>query len=484
MNAVELIEMFPDRKPGPWVKRLLESNLKTREEIEELMEREFPTPVTIPLQNVCDVPMNIFLDMESENNYIRENNEKVVETLQRIIQTPYVRRVVALPDSCPTGLHSVPVGVTLTSNRIHPGFHSADRVCSMAATVIRSDTDPQLVFDAAKAVSHFGGGKRSKRGMTGELLEHFECPRDLSIRMRDNKFTHSAWRSRHLDNQSGTIGDGNHHLNVLTDIETNDVWIITHHGGRKNSALIYKEGIKSAEKHCKEVCPDLFRNENGGKEWSWISEEDEEEYWQALKLIEEWTKFNHECTHQAILNKLNDETINASLMELFTPHNFVFKEIIDGNIVYHHAKGSTPLCSKLNSQQFKIIPLNMRAPTLLVSDHPENKCKFGPHGAGRIVSRVGHLKSKGLSDLKNPSKYKEMLDDGTIQKVLNEEFKGSKVQPVFWTGNPDLTEAPSAYKNSNTIIEEIEKYKLAKIEKKLEPFGSIMSGIFLNQNGK
>ena len=59
-------------------------------------------------------------------------------------------------------------------------------------------------------------------------------------------------------------------------------------------------------------------------------------------------------------------------------------------------------------------------------------------------------------------------------------FRG-KTQPKgldirFWSGTPDLSELPSAYKNAQSVKEQIERFGLATVVEEIIPYGSIMAG--------
>ena len=46
----------------------------------------------------------------------------------------------------------------------------------------------------------------------------------------------------------------------------------------------------------------------------------------------------------------------------------------------------------------------------------------------------------------------------------------------FFTGQPDVSELPSAYKNADQMQRQIEQFGLAKITDRVRPLGTIMAG--------
>ncbi len=83
---------------------------------------------------------------------------------------------------------------------------------------------------------------------------------------------------------------------------------------------------------------------------------------------------------------------------------------------------------------------------------------FAPHGGGRNMSRTQHRKSK----------------TGTIEEIFNEETKGLDIR--LFLKEIDITELPSAYKNSETVRNQMEAYGLGKVIDEVMPYGCIMAG--------
>ena len=96
----------------------------------------------------------------------------------------------------------------------------------------------------------------------------------------------------------------------------------------------------------------------------------------------------------------------------------------------------------------RLIPLNMSEPVLIVEGETTNSnLGFAPHGAGRNVSRTQHRKSK----------------TGTFQEIFNEETQGLDVR--FFSEEIDITELPSAYKNAETVRNQMEEFGLGKSDR-------------------
>ena len=96
------------------------------------------TESQLPLRSPDDVGYlrNISVDSASPDFEHEEANVKAVFTaMDQLMRTPTLVAGAVMPDACPTGDATIPVGgVVVAENAIHPGFHSADICCSVMAT--------------------------------------------------------------------------------------------------------------------------------------------------------------------------------------------------------------------------------------------------------------------------------------------------------------------------------------------------------------
>lgn len=401
-------------------------------------------PKEMSLQDAAKVPlhMNIIAETDAE----ADNLQAVEKAMMDIIRTPTVKKATVLPDACPTG--GMPVGtVVATENAIHPGFHSADICCSVACTVMEN-ADPSEVFETAFRLCHFGpGGRQNPKDLVRSYLRGWEDNPFLKDLTQDGK------------HHFMTCGDGNHFVFVGTQRSTGKTAIVTHYGSRKPGAKLYKKGLQVAEKYRAKLTPKT------DKKYAWIpfDTQDGQDYWYALQMIRLWTKGNHFELHSRIMDKMK----NIQIVDQFwNEHNFVFQR--DG--LFYHGKGATPAWKDFaqDSSGLTLIPLNMTQPILVTEglDNPK-ALGFAPHGAGRNFSRTQHIKSLGQCNYKD---------------VLKRETEGIEVR--FKSGEPDLSELPSAYKNAETICSQIEHFELADVADFIDPYGTIMAGRFNRVYGK
>lgn len=430
--------------PGPYYKdaiRYANIAAETGQDPEIAARSAIPEPPeSIPLNRVGSVPINMLIDGDTQAEL--DNIAAVRRTLEVIARVPTVIGLAAMPDACPAGpVGTIPVGgVAVCRDAIHPGFHSADICCSVYASYL-SSVNPRKVLDLAMELTHFGGGGRKER---------LPAPYDIIKKFKDNVFLRGLEDVAH--HHFGTQGDGNHFFYVGRDREERPT-IVTHHGSRKLGAMLYKRGMEAAIEYTKPRCPDIDSFN------SWLSMDTEEgaEYWDALQIVREWTKENHAIIHTMVARAAGADIEWTHWNE----HNFVFHR---GGLRYYHGKGATPSWGYHadDSIGLVLIPLNMAEPILVIPcGNSVNSDSFGfaPHGAGRNFGRMAHIRSLG---------------DVDVAARVAEETKGLYVR--FWTGDPDLSELPSAYKNAASVISQMEKYDMASSHDKIYPVGCIMAG--------
>lgn len=429
--------------PEKWFKYAIEyiNTNQLEEEAMLLFLEQFKSEPMIGL-NTEEMPLIINIKAESEVEI--ENVAMVIATMKEVLKTPTVIKGAIMPDACPTGsIGTIPVGgVVVTRNAIHPGMHSADICCSVMLTDF-GKIDPKEILDAAHSSTHFGAGGRDRN-------TQFRFPTTLLEAFESNEFLKDQQMIQVARAHLGTQGDGNHFLFVGISKKTGNTMMVTHHGSRGVGARLFDKAMKVAEKFRKKLSEETL------KQNAWIPFETEEgqEYWKALQIIREWTKQNHICIHDATAEKAGATIENR----FWNEHNFVFK---DGDLFYH-AKGATPLSEKFMPDITgpRLIPLNMAEPVLIVEGHTtENNLGFAPHGAGRNSSRTKHIKSKG---------------EKCIHEIFEEETKGLDIR--FFSNEIDISELPSAYKNANSVRNQMDEFGLGLVIDEVLPYGSIMAG--------
>lgn len=397
-------------------------------------------PRELKLHPAGMLPFHVNIEAETADE--AANVAAVTASMAELMRTPVVRAGAIMPDACPAGPSgTIPVGGIAVSEAIHPGMHSADICCSMAISVM-PDVAPAALLDAVHAVTHFGPGGRPRGAQMrpdATLLARFEANPFLND-IQSAAVEHFA-----------TQGDGNHFAFVGTLKSTGETALVTHHGSRAPGARLYAKGMKAAERLRRDLSPET-RPQN-----AWIAADTKEgdDYWEALQTIRSWTKANHLAIHDAAAARLSARVSDR----FWNEHNFVFRRP-DG--LFYHAKGATPAFAGWaeDATDLTLIPLNMAEPILIARGRDAaHGLGFAPHGAGRNFSRSQHRRlNAGRSDA---------------------EIFAAETQHIdarFFSGVPDISELPSAYKNAASVRRQIERYRLAEVVDEVIPHGSIMAG--------
>jgi len=419
----------------------------------------------LPLRSFDEVSYfrNISVDSASPDFEHEEANVKAVfAAMDQLMRTPTLVAGAVMPDACPTGDATIPVGgVVVAENAIHPGFHSADICCSVMATDFGRLHSPKNVLDVAQSVTHFGrGGRKRSAGIFKYLT------RDLEDRIRSNPlFTASDLKKAQL--HLGTQGDGNHFLFVGESENHGGVTLVTHHGSRGFGASLYSKGMEIASRYRETISPETLP-ENA---WIPADTEDGQQYWEALQIVRDWTKLNHQVIHRLVAAKLGSEVFQdgvANETTFWNEHNFVFRKPSEDGLgpdLFIHGKGATPLDDSYlpdSHQGLRLVPLNMGQPILIVKGETSaTNLGFAPHGAGRNMSRTKHKRirrSTGMSD----------------QEIFDEETLG--IDARFFSGGIDISELPSAYKNADQVQQQMETFGLGKVVDRIQPYGCVMAG--------
>lgn len=437
--------------PGPWFKAAIAHAATlgdlTESDMRAALAHFAPAPVTYQTRRESGA-LPFFNNLEADTPEELANAAAVAEHMAELMRVPTIKAGAVMPDACPAGSAkgTIPVGgIVAAENAIHPGYHSADICCSMAISVFDKGVDPGAVLDAGMKLSHFGAGGRpysADMRPSDSLLSQFEGNRFLSTR------TEAA--TRHF----GTQGDGNHFFYVGVVKSTGQVALVTHHGSRKPGALLYKAGMAVAERSTRLIAPSVPKHQ------AWIVADSDEgqEYWKALQIIRTWTKKNHFAIHDAVTKYIGMRVKDR----FWNEHNFVWQKS-DG--LFYHGKGATPAFPYFaaDTNGLTLIPMNMAEPILITRglDAP-NGLGFSPHGAGRNLSRTGFKRQLGS----HASEAKLHAAAGLVDGI----------DARWFSGTPDTSEMPGAYKNAASVRRQIATFGLAEIIDEVLPYGCIMAG--------
>ncbi len=218
--------------------------------------------------------------------------------------------------------------------------------------------------------------------------------------------------------QLGTLGGGNHFLEVCLDTEDN-VWLMLHSGSRNignEIASRHIETAKSLHKLNELPDPNLAYFIQGTEEFK--------NYWRDLEWAQAYAFKNREIMMKRLLKQFNRMFAGG---EDFTPeisvnchHNYVSPEIHFGEEVYVTRKGAI----RADAGMYGIIPGSMGAKSFIISGlgNPQsfNSCS---HGAGRKMSRTQAKKSFTREDLERQTAGVECRKDAGVIDEIPSAYK-------------------------------------------------------------
>ena len=268
-------------------------------------------------------------------------------------------------------------------------------------------------------------------------------------------------KDKWLEKSIGTLGGGNHFIEIDID-EENNKYLIIHTGSRnlgkqvaeiyQNKAIEYcsyknemNEKIQKTIKEYKEKHKEKelnnklqeIRNKYKDKtklpkDFCYLDGDLRDDYLHDMKICQEFANFNRMYIASTILEKL--DIIEKDFFT--TVHNYVDFE---DNIV---RKGS--ISAKKGERV--LIPMNMRDGCIIaIGKGNEDWNKSAPHGAGRIMSRM---------------KAKQTINMVDYEKSMQGIYSTSVV-------NETIDESPMVYKPMEEIIENIKD--TVEIEKIIKP---------------
>lgn len=267
-------------------------------------------------------------------------------------------------------------------------------------------------------------------------------------KLQDLKMYSALRNVEHLHRSIGSLGSGNHYLELDKDTSGN-IYLCIHTGSRnlgqqvckfyqamaiedcnvkseevksKSEQLIaeYKEALR--HKEIKDAIRELREKFASAKkipyDLCYLEGSHRDDYLHDMKICQEFAVKNREEIAKRILGFLKVDPIES----FHTVHNYIDFE---DNII---RKGAI----RCNKGEKVIIPLNMASGSIIgIGKGNEDWNCSGPHGAGRLMSRKQAKQSVSMDD------FKESME-GVFTTSVNEST---------------LDESPMAYKPADEIIE-------------------------------
>lgn len=292
-----------------------------------------------------------------------------------------------------------------------------------------------------------------------------------------------------LEKSIGTLGGGNHFIEIDVDDEGNK-YLVIHSGSRnlgkqvaeiyqnkaidycsykkemqeEKNSLINEYKASGREKEIQQMLIEINKKYEGKtklpKDLCYLEGKDREDYLHDMKLCQEFAKDNRLCIAKQILCNYFELPYyqgykSVRLVEEINEPSFITQDMIERDFRYFQCihnyinfndnivrKGS--ISARFGEKV--IIPMNMRDGCIIgIGKGNEDWNYSAPHGAGRTMSRNMAKQTLNLEDFKNSM-------NGIYTTSVNEET---------------IDEAPMVYKPMQEIIEYIKD--TVKVEKIIKP---------------
>ena len=372
--------------------------------------------------------------------FVNTTEEKTIEQVQKLIDMPEFKggKVRIMPDCCPGNDMSV-VGFTMpVGEKLYPSLVSVDIGCGMSYIKLPKYVNCKQLDEIIK--SHIPSGS----------YIHARRPKENFLSTKAVGILASITASLDLTQalcSLGTLGGGNHFIEVAHSTNSGDQYLIVHTGSRKIGVnvcsywqAVARDDIRDSigkrvsravqalkneglDVELQPLVPGISKAIHGkytvpDKNEAWLTGEHLEEYIKDVKRTTLYASLNREYIITTIFTVLGWGIPPLGSIKQ-TVHNYIGKDRII-------RKGA--IASYEDKQM--LIPLNMRDGSLLCTgkSNKDWNCS-APHGAGRVLSRT---------DAK--------------EQITLEDYKKSMVG--IWAstvGYGTIDEAPAAYKDSKMI---------------------------------
>lgn len=314
--------------------------------------------------------------------------------LLHVAKLPFIYKWVAAMPDVHTGIGATIGSVIPTTGAIIPAAVGVDIGCGMMAvrTSLNASDLPDNCKGIRSAIEHAVPHGRTDRGGRNDRGAWTNLPppvaavwRDLEKGYKKILSEHPKARAANEGNHLGTLGTGNHFIEVCLD-ELDRVWFMLHSGSRGigNRIGTYfielaKQDMRKWHTHVPDV--DLSYFPEGTDHF--------DEYVEAVEWAQNFARCNRELMMENIIRAAGAveslPPFRTDMEAVNCHHNYVAREMHFGKDVLVTRKGAV----RARAGDLGIIPGSMGARSFIVRGlgNPESfhSCS---HGAGRAMSRT------------------------------------------------------------------------------------------------
>ena len=359
--------------------------------------------------------------------------------LRNIASLPFVGPWVAVMPDVHLGIGATVGSVVPTQGAIIPAAVGVDIGCGMAAvrTTLNARDLPDSLARLRLAIERaipVGNGPQGEHRKTPDSIESALTHSGLWQRLERIKAKHPRIRLDKVEKQLGTLGGGNHFIEVCLD-ESEAVWVMLHSGSRGTGNLIGTYFIQRARE---ELGKRVLGYHVPDRDLAFFMEGEElfDDYVEAVGWAQDYARANREAMMQRVLHAMRAELPKFKLqaMAVNCHHNYVQKETHAGREVYVTRKGAV----RAGRDELGIIPGSMGAKSFIVRGLGNaDSLESCSHGAGRVMSRTAARNSITLKQHREATAHVECRKD---QGVIDESPAAYKDIDAVMAAQADLVE--------------------------------------------
>ncbi len=353
--------------------------------------------------------------------WLSDVESSCMEQIVSLASLPFAFRHVAIMPDAHTGKGMPIGGVLATKGVVVPNAVGVDIGCGMCAmrTSLKADA---LTTDVLRAiVKHI-------HASIPMGCEHQKQPVDKGLLPEGDWDKLPFLRDKRQDMlcELGTLGSGNHFIEIQRDTATDDVWVMLHSGSRHIGLLTATHYGKQAEFWCgkwySETAPQLA--------FLPVETDLAKDYLREMSYLVRFAFANRQKMMEEIKKGLDDICPGVEFVEeINIAHNYAAWERHFGQDVIVHRKGAT----SARAGQKGIIPGSMGSRSFIVEGlGNEESFMSCSHGAGRRMSRIVARRTLSLEE------ERRRLDESGIMHNMSMSL---------------LDEAPSVYKDIGDVLE-------------------------------
>jgi len=316
------------------------------------------------------------------------------EQIKNTSSLPFIFRHIAVMPDCHYGKGSTVGTVLATQGAIVPAAVGVDIGCGMIA--VRTNLTKEKLGDLAK------------------LRASIERSVPMSMGKFNNKITESAQKrideleaTPHTDKvkgnwheQLGTLGGGNHFIEICVDDEYSNIWVTLHSGSRGVGNKVGNTYIEIAQKLMAKMFIELK-----DKDLAYLPEDTQEfnDYMKDLHWSQKFALLNREEMMDRVLKDISYQVYGEdghqnefAIERINCHHNFTQMESHMGGNAWITRKGAI----QADLGRLAMIPGSMGTASYIVSGlgNEQSFCS-APHGAGRKMSRKKASATFTMGDL-------------------------------------------------------------------------------------